>query len=153
MDIAKKKKKDPMKLNASGIDLIKSFESCKLTAYKDIVGVMTIGWGHTGSDVTEGLTITQQQADDFFLSDMSEFEDELLAVLKVDLSDNQYSALLSFLYNLGITRLKRSTLLEKVNAQIFTEAADAFLPWDMAGGQVSAGLKRRREAERTLFLR
>lgn len=139
-------------INNAGIDLIKGFEGCKLTAYRDSVNVLTIGYGHTGSDVTDGLTITQEQAEALLRQDLDRFESGVSDLVTVAVSDNAFAALVSFSYNLGLGNLKASTLLKKLNAGDTAGAADEFPRWNKAGGKVLAGLTRRREAERTLFL-
>lgn len=138
-------------MNEAGLNLIKSFEGCKLTSYYDSVGVITIGFGHTGSDVEEDMTITQDQADALLASDLKKFEDGVNSLVTTDISENQHAALVSFAYNLGLHSLSTSTLLKLVNEDNFDDAAPQFLRWNRAGGQVLAGLTRRREAEMELF--
>lgn len=138
-------------MNQAGIDLIKEFEGCKLKAYRDIVGVLTIGYGATGADVTEGLEITQEEADKRLLADIEQFERGVMRVVKVPLTDNQLAALVSFTYNLGIGSLWRSTLLQLLNKGDYEGAAMEFEKWNRAGGQVVHGLTRRRKAEKELF--
>lgn len=140
-----------MQTNAAGIQLIKSYEGCKLTAYQDQVGVWTIGYGHTGDDVYEGQTITQDEAESLFLQDLKKREDAVSGVVTVPLSDGQFSALVSFVYNLGIGALETSALLRCVNASNFDAAAAQFLRWDHEGSKVIQGLLNRRTAEQELF--
>lgn len=142
-----------MKINQAGIDLIKSFEGCKLQAYDDPLhpGLITIGYGHTGG-VKLGTTITQDQADAFLLSDLLNFESSVSKLVNVSLTDNQFSALVSFAYNLGPHTLQTSSLLKLLNQGHYSLAADEFLKWTHSNGQVVPGLVRRREAERALFL-
>lgn len=139
--------------NAAGLALIKQFEGCVLTAYPD-PGTggdpWTIGYGHTGSDVYRGLSITQQQAEDLLKRDLQRFEQEVCNLVKVSLTDNQFAALVSFDYNTG--SLSSSTLLRLLNASNYQGAADQFLQWTHAGNQVLPGLVSRRQAERRLFL-
>lgn len=131
------------------IDLIKRFEGCKLHAYKDAVGIPTIGWGSTRG-VHMGQTITQQEADDRLYVDMDEAWQGVYSLVDVPLTQGQADALASFVFNLGAKRLKSSTLLKKLNAG--EDAAPEFGKWVFAGGKVLAGLVKRREAERELFL-
>lgn len=142
-------------LNQKSIDLIKEFEGCVLTAYKDAVGVWTIGYGHTSAagdpKVKAGLKISQEEAENILRNDLVKYEDMVKRNVKVTLNENQYGALTSFTYNLGEGNLKSSTLLKKVNAKDFSGAAKEFAKWNKAGGKVLAGLTRRREAERKLF--
>ena len=144
-----------MKTNDKGLALIKSFESCKLKAYPDPAtggDPWTCGWGSTGPDIKKGTVWTQEQADARFLEDVNKFELKLKQLLKVVINENQFSALVSLAYNIGIGNLKGSTLLAKVNAKDFANAADRFLLWNKANGKEMAGLTRRRQAERALFL-
>jgi lysozyme len=140
------------KVNQAGIALIKKFESCRLTAYQDVVGIWTIGWGHVSDDIEEGQEITQDEADQLLREDLDEFEDGVSQLVKVELTDNQFAALVAFSYNVGLNNLKQSMLLRCLNMHNAKDAADQFLRWDHAGGKVVAGLTRRREAERELFL-
>lgn len=137
-------------LNAAGIKLIKGFEGCRLKAYKCPAGVWTIAWGRT-KNVYPGMTITQEQADAFFLSDIAHYQDGVEAVIKVPITDNQYAALTSFCYNVGRGALARSTLVRKINAKD-PSAHLEFLKWTKANGRVLQGLVRRRKAEQALFL-
>ena len=143
------------KTNQQGVNLIKSFESCELAAYPDPGtggNPWTIGWGHTGPEVTPGLVITQDEADALLAADLESFEAEVEAHLGVEPTGNQFSALVSFAYNCGVRNLVSSTLLRKLNAGDADGAATEFMRWNKAGGRVLAGLTRRRAAERDLFL-
>lgn len=144
-------------LNKESLDLIKSFEGLELKAYKDSVGVLTIGYGHTsmaGDPVVKlGMTLTEKEATDLLSSDLLKYEAMVKRNVKVPLNPNQYGALVSFTYNLGEGNLKSSTLLKKVNAGDFTGASKEFQKWNKAGGKVLKGLTRRREAERVLFVK
>lgn len=140
------------KLNSAGRILIQSFEGLRLEAYQDSVGIWTIGYGAIGPEIKKGLKWTQQQAEDRFDKDVERFCQGVEAMTKsVTLSDNQFAALVSFAFNLGLGRLQGSTLLKKVLAKDWTAAKQEFLKWDKAGGQVVAGLTRRRRAESDLF--
>lgn len=141
-----------MKINQDGLDLIKSFEGCKLTPYKDIVGVITVGYGHTGPEAVMGHPITQEDADRLLQGDLERFEKGVEGLLTRKVSDNQFSALVCFAYNCGLGNLKQSTLLRCINKGNFTDAANEFLRWAKAGGVEVPGLVRRRKAERALFL-
>lgn len=145
------------RINAKSVKLIQHFESCFLKAYKDPVGVWTIGWGHTGlrhqdGTVHAGREITQAEADKLFRYDMTQFEKRVSAFVKVPLTPDQYGALVAFDFNTG--GLRRSTLLKKLNAKDYAGAADEFLKWNKAGKpkKVLPGLTRRRRSERRLFL-
>lgn len=140
-----------MQISQAGIDLIQSFESCRLQAYRDIRGVATIGWGHT-KDVQMGMTITQTQADLFLAEDLSEFEHYVNTYVTATVTQPQFDALVSLCYNIGPGNLLKSDVLKFVNTGQTDQAADAFLTLDWAGGVEVPGLLRRREAERALFL-
>ncbi len=139
-----------MRANQAGKDLIKRWEGCQLTAYRCPANVLTIGYGHTG-DVKEGQKITQHQADTLFDYDIEKYEDGVTR-LGVILNANEFSALVSFAYNLGISALSNSGLLRKIRGGDKPGAAKEFGRWVMAGGKKLPGLVARREAERVLFL-
>lgn len=149
-----------LKTSQKGIELIKKFEGCKLTAYRDSVGVWTIGFGHT-KDVKADMVITAEQAEQFLKDDVVYFENgvnKLLKTLKAQVTQNQFDALISFAFNLGLGNLRKSTLAKKLyvmqqNDRDSVQAvADEFPRWNKAGGQVLTGLTKRRNAERALFL-
>lgn len=141
-----------MEINKNGIDLIKAYEGCKLKAYKDTVGIITQGWGHTGSDLVFPSTITQEKADAWLLSDLKRFEDGVSKLVTVKLTDNEFSALVCFVYNVGLGAFKSSTMLKLLNAGEKEDASNEFNRWNKASGKVVAGLTARRLAEKTLFL-
>ncbi len=141
-----------MKISQKGIDLVKSFEGLELKAYKDSVGVVTIGYGSTGSHVSMGMRITREQAEQLLKKALERFEKGVSDLVKVPLNQNQFDALVSFSFNLGLGNLKSSTLLKKLNVKDYQGAADEFPRWNRAGGKVLKGLTRRRIAERDLFL-
>lgn len=132
--------------------LVKNWEQLRLIAYKPTPNdVWTIGWGHT-KDVTEGMTITADQAEQFFREDVSGAENAVNTLVKVKLNQNQYDALVDFVFNLGYGNFAHSTLLRKLNAGDYQGAADEFPKWDHQAGKVLAGLTRRRADERAKFL-
>lgn len=144
-------------INQAGLNLIESFEGCVLHPYLDSVKIPTIGIGTTvypdGKKVTmQDPPITKDQAHSFLKSHMDKDCVAVSAMLKVVVNDNQFAALVSFAYNLGTSALAVSTLLKRLNSGAVTRAADEFLKWNHAGGMVLAGLTRRRQAERALFL-
>ena len=135
------------------VNLVKQFEGCRLVGYADITGVPTIGYGHTGPEVRVGDTIDQRKADAYLLKDLTRASEGVNQALGGYMAtQNEFDALVSFAYNLGINALRNSTLLRKFVAGDTQGAADEFLKWDHAGGKVVAGLTRRRAAERDLFL-
>ncbi|MGR2662499.1 lysozyme [Chromobacterium haemolyticum] len=141
-----------MKTSAKGITLIQKSEGLRLKAYQDSVGVWTIGYGHTGPDVTPGLVITQAQADALLARDLEQFEAGVARLVKVPLNQNQFDTLVCFSFNLGLGALQGSTLLRLLNAGDYAGAAAQFPRWNKAGGKVLPGLTRRRVAEQALFL-
>ncbi|PDO81910.1 lysozyme [Kosakonia sacchari] len=145
-----------MQISDKGIALIKQFEGLRLTAYQDSVGVWTIGYGWTqpvdGKPIRARMTIKEETAERLLRTGLVGYESDVSKLVKVKLTQGQFDALVSFAYNLGARALSTSTLLKKLNAGDYRGAADEFLRWNKAGGQVLAGLTRRREAERALFL-
>ncbi|MDJ0658194.1 MAG: D-Ala-D-Ala carboxypeptidase family metallohydrolase [Crocosphaera sp.] len=142
-----------MKISQQGINLIKEFEGCRLTTYADTGGVATIGYGHTGSDVRSGQCISETEAENLLRKDVERFEKAVSSEVKVSLSQNQFDALVSFAFNVGQGNLHTSTLLKKLNQSDYQGAAQEFPRWckDNRGHEL-LGLKRRREAEKKLFL-
>lgn len=148
-----------MKINNEGLELIKSFEGCRLTAYDDlqpyktitdisqVKGTLTIGYGHT-LGVKVGQVITKDQAENMLKSDLKKYEKYVTDTVKLNLTENQFSALVSFCYNCGVGNLR--TL---VKGRTVDQIANSILLYNKAGGKVLAGLVRRREAERELFLK
>jgi lysozyme len=144
------------KFNVSFDDtqLIRNFEGERLEAYPDPASggdPWTISWGLTGDWVVEGLVITPEESVQRFMARISDMCDQLDNIITSEVNKNQYMALLSFAWNIGISKLAGSTLMRKVNAGDFDGAADEFLRWNKAGGQVMAGLTHRRTAEQALF--
>lgn len=162
-------------VNEAGVNLIKSFEgipdgdptTVPIDPYLDPVGIWTLGWGHA---LTIGTRFLRGEADRALVkslypkgvsfeqcvvllkADLIHVGAQVLAVVKIALTENQYAALVAFTFNLGIGNLQYSTLLRKLNAGGLAGAADEFLKWDKAGGKALPGLTRRRQAERALFL-
>lgn len=156
-----------MQLSQNGIELIQYFEGLRLKAYYCSAGKLTIGYGHTGSDVRVGMVITKEKADELFRKDIKQFEKDVNSLLQVPVSQNQFDALVSFAFNLGsdidadtiAEGLGDSTLMRLVNRKEFEAAAKEFLKWDKARDPKTqklvalAGLTKRRRAEHLLFLR
>lgn len=140
-----------MRISSKGIDLIKNFEGLRLEAYLDSVNVPTIGYGHT-RNVRLGQTITVEQAEAFLMEDIHEFELAIQRLVCIPLSQNQFDALTSFTFNVGIGNLKKSTLLKKLNTGDIAGAANEFNKWVYAGKQKLKGLVKRRSKERLLFI-
>lgn len=138
---------------AKGIALIKNFEGLRLEKYQDVVGKWTIGYGHLIlADETFSAAIPEAQADALLRQDLGISEKAVNQYVIVPLTQNQFDALVSFTFNLGVGNLKSSTLLRVLNARQYQDAAEEFLRWDKAGGKQVAGLTRRRTAERALFI-
>lgn len=137
-----------------GLDIIKSFEGLKLTAYLCPAKIPTIAWGHTktvkASDVGK-KKITEAEAEKLLKSDLLNFENAVNKLVIVPLNQNQFDALVSFSFNVGTGAFHSSTLLKKLNAKDYKGASEQFERWNKAGGKVLAGLTRRRAAEKTLF--
>jgi lysozyme len=140
-----------MQMNETGLKLLRDFEGCKLNAYLDVAGVWTIGYGHTRT-AREGMTITKKAADALLARDLAEFERGVYAACSEEPNANQFAAMVSLAFNIGLAGFQRSTVLRRHNAGDFTNAAKAFSMWNKAGGQVRAGLTRRRAAEAALYL-
>jgi lysozyme len=139
-----------MTYSEDGLHLTEQFEGCKLDAYQDSVGVATIGYGHT-RNVTMGMTCTQEQAEQWLQEDIQSAADAANRLVTVELTQQEFDALVDFTFNLGAGNLQRSTLLRLLNSGDYTGAAAEFQKWDKAGGQVLAGLLRRRQAEADMF--
>jgi len=140
------------KLGAAGLALIKSFEKLRLVAYQDEAGVWTIGWGHTGPEVRQGLVWTQAQADAQLEIDIRGAVLGVIKSLDIALGQNAFDALVTFTFNVGVAAEAHSTLLRLVNAGRRDAAAAEFGKWIHSGGHISNGLVARREAERRLFV-
>lgn len=140
-----------MKINNKGLELLKRFEGCGLDAYKDLKGIWTIGFGHTGSEAYLGAKISMARALELLEHDLDQFEYGVERLVKVPLSSNQFSALVCFSYNIGLGALAQSTLLRKINNKDYVGASKEFSRWDKANGKVVRGLVNRRKAEKDLF--
>lgn len=144
-------------INESALSLIKSFEGLELKPYKCPADVPTIGYGTTvypdGKKVSlKDSPISEERAEELLLHDIKKYGKAVEDAVKVELNDNQYGALVSFTYNVGIGALNNSTLLRKLNSGDYEGAAEQFERWIYAGGKVLNGLVKRRQAERALFL-
>ncbi|HEY9887372.1 MAG TPA: lysozyme [Candidatus Obscuribacterales bacterium] len=144
------------RINSDGLVIVKRCEGLELEAYQDSVGVWTIGYGHTAAagppTVSPGQRITEAEAENILKQDLGLFENGVRNLVKVPVNSDQFSALVSFSFNLGLGALGDSTLLRKLNAGDYQGAADEFPRWVKAGGQTLPGLVKRRNAERALFL-
>lgn len=132
-----------------GIDLIKSFEGLELTSYIDAVGILTVGYGHTGSDVYQGQVITEQQAEDLLKTDLQRFEKDVSELIQVPFTQHEFDATVSFAFNVGSGALTDSTFRRRINQgenkeQCFREE---FPKWVNGNNGPLPGLVRRRDAE------
>jgi lysozyme len=132
--------------------LVQGFEDCRLSAYKDGNGIWTIGYGHTGPAVVEGLTCTQAMADEWLNQDLAVADAAIARLVKMALNQNQYDALVSLIFNIGQGHFATSTCLRQLNQGNAVAACQAMGMWNMVAGQVSDGLVRRRAAEQKLFM-
>ena len=140
-----------MLVSENCINIIKHFEGCKLEAYRCSAGVLTIGYGHTGNVHPSDL-ITQQQAEKLLKVDVERFCHGVKKSVKVRLNQNQFDALVSLSFNIGLGNFRKSTLLELLNDGDYLGAANEFWKWRRGGGVILPGLVRRRAAEADLFI-
>lgn len=140
-----------MRVSKKGVALIKEYEGLRLKAYRDLVGVWTIGYGHT-KGVYPGQVIDSDLADKFLMDDIWNFEECINHLVKVPLNQGQFDALVSFSFNLGQTALENSTLLKLLNSGDYDSASHQFERWVRANGVVTSGLVRRRKAEVELWV-
>ena len=134
-----------------GLALTKSFEGLHLAAYQDFAGIWTIGYGHTGPAVSAGQTITITEAEAFLRADLADAIACVNHAVQTVIPQNQFDAMVDFCFNVGRGNFLQSTLLRKVNRGDFPGAAAQFGLWIHAGGDIVAGLVRRRKAEADLF--
>lgn len=138
------------RIGPRGLKLIKDFESLQLKAYRDPVGIWTIGYGSTGAHVKPSMVITEAQADELLKRDLDRFERGVAGMVN-SATDPQFDALVSFAFNVGVNAAGRSTLIRLHNAGDYDGAANQFARWNKAGGQILRGLTRRRAAESQLY--
>ena len=144
-----------MNINEKGLDLIKRFEGLRLNAYRDAVGVWTIGYGHTGRAgapaVRPGMRISKAVADEILQRDVNRFARAIAPHITAPVNANQFSALVSFAYNVGPGAFRRSSVLRAVNARNHAIVARRLGLWVKAGGRTLNGLIARRAAEAVLY--
>lgn len=141
-------------VNQAGLDLIKDFEGLRLTAYPDPGtggAPYTVGYGHTGPDVTPRTKITKAKAEELLIADLSSACHVVEQAVKVPLSDNQFAALVSFTFNCGAANFRSSTLLRRLNEGDYGCVPMQLARWNRAAGKVLPGLTRRRNAEAVLW--
>ncbi len=139
-----------MTYSKSGLQLTENFEGCRLTAYQDDGGVWTLGYGHTRM-VHEGSVCTQAQAVAWLMDDVQNAAGAVNRLVTVTLTQDEFDALVDFVFNLGVGNFAKSTLLRLLNKGDFAGAADQFDLWDHDDGKIVQGLLRRRLAEEKEF--
>jgi lysozyme len=139
-----------VKCSQEGLELIKKFEGCKLKSYKCPAGVWTIGYGHT-EDIKEGDIVSPEEANKLLRADVFKFEEYVTDNVMVNLTQNQFDALVAWTFNLGVGNLRNSTMLKKLNNADYTSVPFEMKRWNKAGGKTLDGLVRRRQAESLLF--
>lgn len=145
-----------MNVSQKGIDLIKEFEGFSASPYPDVIGVNTIGFGTTKYPNGHAVKLSDPkidvaQAQIYLQNDLKRFIDDLNKLVKVEVAQQQFDALLSLIYNIGTTNFSNSTLLKKLNNKDFVGASNEFPKWNKAGGKVVQGLVNRRKREMDLF--
>lgn len=141
-----------MNISPVGIALIKKFEGLKLIAYKCSADRWTVGYGHT-TGVTEGKHITSSEAETLLAGDLEAVELAIHSLVKEELTQNEYDALCSFVFNLGAGAFAKSTLLKYIKVGNKISAGNEFLKWDKAAKKQLPGLTKRRNEERELFIK
>lgn len=141
-----------MRISPRGLDLIRRHEGCRLQAYRCPAGILTIGIGHTGPEVTAAMEIDEEEALALLASDVGAAEDAVMDHVQVRLNQNEFDALVSFTFNVGPGAFAKSTLLRLLNAEERYAASLQFDRWTRAGTTVLPGLVARRAEERSLFL-
>ena len=139
-----------MIISTAGVDLLTHFEGLRLEAYQDSVGVWTIGYGHT-KGVTPSMKITESQANNLLKTELIEYQNYINSMVNISLDQCQFDALVCWVYNLGPTNLKNSTLLTLLNQGVKFQIPEQIRRWNRAGGKVLKGLVRRRTAEALMF--
>lgn len=145
-------------INKEGLDLIKQWEGLKLKAYRDVIGKLTIGYGHTSDSgnppaVTENMEITKKEAESILRRDLRSCEKHVSKLVTVPLTDEQFSALVSFCYNVGGGNFKKSNLLKKLNSGLYEAIPGELQKWNKSGGKIVTGLANRRAAESGLWVK
>jgi len=141
----------PERISDSGLEMLKQFEGLRLKAYQDSAGVWTIGYGHTKT-AYPGMVITRSEAERLLRQDLQRFEKGVRDRVSVPLTQNQFDALVSFSFNVGVGAFSKSTLLKRLNQKDYAGAKQEFRRWVYAGGRRLQGLVNRRNKEANLFL-
>ena len=143
-------------INAKGLEILKHYEGCSLDVYRDPIGIPTIGYGSifgfSGDRISMGhRKITESEAAGLLLRSCRQAERAIGSLVRVSLTSNQRSALISFVYNVGSGNFQRSTMRMKLNRHDYDGCANEFWKWRRAGGRILNGLVRRRKSEEQLF--
>jgi lysozyme len=149
--VGKEKRAMTRQISAAGLEHIKHFEGCRLTSYYCVAARCTIGYGHAGPEVKPGMKITQERAEELLRQDLRHAEQAVAELVKVPLTDGQHAALVDFVFNLGREAFAQSTLLKLLNKRQYAEAGEQLMRWVHSGGQIIAGLQRRRLAAREMW--
>jgi lysozyme len=140
----------PQNCNAQGLAIIRMYEGLRLNAYRCPAGFWTIGYGHTLTAQPE-QKITTARAEELLQNDLRRFEQGISRLVKMTLNDNQFSALVSFTFNIGLGAFAESTLLQLLNRGWYTQVPAQIKRWNKIKGRPSSGLTRRRQAEAALW--
>ena len=143
-----------MQLSHNGIEALKEHEGCVLHSYLDTGDVWTIGYGTTkikDIPVTRGMSCTNEQATQWLYADVAWAQEAVNNLVKVPLAQHQFDALVSFVYNIGASAFKDSTMLRLLNQGDYAGAAKQFDRWNKDNGRVIPGLVARRKVERSMF--
>lgn len=143
-----------MQISYNGINFLKEVEGFRDEAYLDTGGVWTIGYGTTrinGHPVTQGMKCTKEQATQWLYDDIASTQTTINTNIPVTLTQNQFDALVSFVYNIGVAAFGGSTMLKCLRKCMFIQAGQQFDRWNKDNGKVVAGLTNRRALERKMF--
>lgn len=138
-------------ISQRGIDLLKQLEGCELSTYFCSGGILSVGYGSTGSHVKNGMVITEQEAEDLLKKDLERFEEAVNRLVKVKITQGQYDSLVIFSFNIGIGAFANSTLLKLLNRGLHHDAGRELSRWSKVNGLSLAGLRNRRRSELTLY--
>ena len=145
-----------MRTNEAGLDLIKHYEGKRLKSYLCPANQWTVGYGairyFDGAPVPPKVTITEQEADDLLRRDLIDTEDFVSRLVRVPLTENQFSATVSLVFNIGAGNFQRSQIRQRVNRKDYDGAASIWWQWRRGGGRILPGLVKRRESERQLWM-
>jgi lysozyme len=142
---------DLVKASKEAVDLIKQWEGCSLDSYQDAKGKWAVGYGQNGQHIGPGMRILQSEADQWLANHVAELQEQMTKLITVPITQKQFDALVSLVYNIGIGAFANSTLLKKLNTQHYDAAGMEILRWTHSHGVELEGLVRRRSAEYRLY--